>query len=829
MILVVDNYDSFTFNLVELLRSLGEEPHVVPNDAPLPDLSQYAAAILSPGPGRPEHPKDVGICTEVLASGMSVLGVCLGFQAIAHFHGGTIELAPQPVHGLVDTITHSGSPLFYGIPARFEVVRYHSLIVGDTKAIEGFDLLATNADGFIMAGRVGNHWGVQFHPESICSQFGRELLANFLAVAGVAPQRNPAETSNPNPNRAQPRATWHRERRALSTDALEAFRAVEKRTKHAVLLEFEDVAIIAGANGEAGSLDQLEVWSSESGPGPGWFGYRTYEGEEQFFFAPEVILVRSHEVELVGVSRSAWFDETWWLLDVQTAATGHKPLQPAQSEEFGLLRLRDSHERYLDMIAECQEQIRQGETYEVCLTTQLECETTAEPLAIYAALRNAAPMRSFVRVGRKVIASVSPERYLSIRAGVVRSEPIKGTRPRGATSAQDTALAKDLATNPKDRAENLMVADLVRNDLARVGRNVRVPALFEVRTFPGVHQLVTIVEADLPAITSSSVLAAIRGPFPGGSMTGAPKQRTMEIIQGLERAPRGVYSGCIGWVSLAGEADLAMTIRTAVVESGRLTYGLGGAIIALSDPAAEWHELHTKARPLLELTGQPFPADEVVESFIVTDGQVRGLSRHLVRLRKGCAQMGIAVDEQGLADLRFPPGRWWPRVSMSAAGLRVDLRPAPTPRDETTLGIAECTLAYPSVKGPEFPLLAKLRAGGEQLLVRAGVVAETTSAAVVAFDEQGMVLMDAPRLESVTESFVVEIAGKLGISVRREALSVEALRAKQVWVVNAVHGITPVRWADGCPNDVDRQMLERFRAQLAAFPVERAAGATLRE
>ncbi|MCQ9371095.1 aminodeoxychorismate/anthranilate synthase [Corynebacterium sp. 35RC1] len=807
MILVVDNHDSFTFNLVELLRGLGEQPHVIANNDPLPDLSRYTAAILSPGPGRPEHPEDIGISTAVLASGIPVLGVCLGFQAIAHFHGGTVELAPTPVHGFVDTITHTGSPLFAGIPQSYEVVRYHSLVVGRTD----MEVLATNGEGIIMAGVIGNHWGVQFHPESICSTFGEQLIANFLALATP---------------------TWHRERRNTHADPLSVFRAASEGKENAVLLEFGGEAIIAVSDAPSVTLDAVQVRAARSeaerGVGPGWFGCKEYEGSERFFYAAEVIVIRESEVELIATQAGHWFTQAWAMIEHVAGtklALGHL--------RFGALEMRDTHERYLEMIEQCQELIRQGETYEVCLTTQLSCTVEGDPLAVYAKLRNVtpAPMRSFLRLGDFAVASVSPERYLSIRCGagggvtgrVISSEPIKGTRPRGNTPGEDARLAEDLGSNPKDRAENLMVVDLVRHDLAQVGRNVRVPELFAVRTFPGVHQLVSTIEADLAAPIQQSV----RVPFPGGSMTGAPKQRTMEIINELESGPRGVYSGCIGWVSELGEADLAMAIRTAVIHNGRLSYGVGGAIIALSEPAKEYQELHTKARPLLELVGQPFPGVEVVESFIVREGAVQGWDLHIQRLRRGCALMGIPIGEeaeQALRTLRFPEGTWWPRLSMSAGGLQVTLREVPQLREETVLGAVECEIAHPEVKGPEFALLTRLRRKGEQVLLRrrAGlesrgvelIAAETTSGSLVAFDSQGMVVMDAPRLASVTEALVREIAQAMEIPVRAEALTLGQLQQKEVWVLNAVHGITPARWADGTPNPVNAQRLAQFRRRL---------------
>lgn len=204
--------------------------------------------------------------------------------------------------------------------------------------------------------------------------------------------------------------------------------------------------------------------------------------------------------------------------------------------------------------------------------------------------------------------STSPERFLRISAdGTAESKPIKGTRPRGDSESEDRLLRKDLAASEKDRSENLMIVDLVRNDLGRTAEvgSVRVPRIYDVETHPTTHQLVSTVTSRLSP--SISAVACVRAAFPGGSMTGAPKIRTMKIIDSLEAGPRGVYSGAIGYFSLSGACDLSIVIRTLVVTPSRVKYGVGGAIVALSEPDEEFEEIAVKATPLLRLLRAEFP------------------------------------------------------------------------------------------------------------------------------------------------------------------------------------------------------------------------------
>lgn len=274
---------------------------------------------------------------------------------------------------------------------------------------------------------------------------------------------------------------------------------------------------------------------------------------------------------------------------------------------------RDTPARYAALIEECRAAIRAGDAYQLCLTTRFEVAasgTALDPVASYLHLRHAQPAHhgGFIRSGEWALASASPEQFLSLSGGTIRTRPIKGTRPRHTDPAVDRARAAELVASEKERAENVMIVDLMRNDLQRVCApgTVAVERLLEVESYPAVHQLVSTVAGRLvPGTTVGEVMDAA---FPAGSMTGAPKLSAMTILHRLERAPRGVYAGCFGWIGVDGSADLAMVIRSIVFGPGGAYVGAGGGITWLSDPAAEVAEVAVKARAPLAAVGRRLPS-----------------------------------------------------------------------------------------------------------------------------------------------------------------------------------------------------------------------------
>ncbi|MFC7340436.1 aminodeoxychorismate synthase component I [Saccharopolyspora griseoalba] len=354
----------------------------------------------------------------------------------------------------------------------------------------------------------------------------------------------------------------------------------------------------------------------------GYFGYelkadcgspntRVSPAPDAVWIAATRLVAIDHELGetwLVALCRDGEDDAERWIADAREELAGQaSPVVPDRGDELDFSDLlRVPRDRYLDDVEACLEQLRAGESYEICLTNEVDLDFTGDPRALYRRQRrhNPAPYAAYLALGDVQVLCSSPERFLRVgRDGVCESRPIKGTAPRRGDPAIDDVVRKELASSDKTRAENLMIVDLLRNDFGRVCRmgSVHVPSFLAVESYATVHQLVSTVRGRLPEGTDAVELT--RACFPGGSMTGAPKLRTMEIIDELEDRPRGVYSGALGYFGLGGAADLNIVIRTAVAQRGRLSAGAGGAIVLDSDPVEEHEEMLLKLHaPLRGLT-----------------------------------------------------------------------------------------------------------------------------------------------------------------------------------------------------------------------------------
>lgn len=624
--LIIDNYDSFTYNLADAVAGItGCAPIVVRNDEMTWEEIErldFDRVIISPGPGRPENPRDFGVSAQAIAAAAQgrfpLLGVCLGHQGIAHHFGGCVARASEPVHGRSAEIIHASDPLFSGIPERFNAIRYHSLVVREPLPPE-LQKIAWTADGTVMALRHATQpiWGVQFHPESICTEFGGQLLRNFLGHGRRIVDVHAHAIALPAPPETIFRNLFARERYAFWLDS--SLVSPESRFSYMGAAS-EAIRYRAGESEKLfDTLDRalggIEVHAPEV---PfdflgGWVGYFGYElkadcgsPNRHRSKLPDAILLRVERFLAIDHLENRLWIVSCGEPDRATEKCLQSLITDAPKAERGASpprsTLQTEREPYLRLIAECQARIAAGESYEICLTNQLGVETDIAPLDYYETLRklNPAPHSAYLHLDDIGVACSSPERFLRVDAsGRVESRPIKGTSRRGATPEEDLALSAALAGSEKNRAENLMIVDLTRNDLSRVclPASVHVPRMMEVETYATVHQLVSTIAGRLAS--GATAIDCLRAAFPGGSMTGAPKLRTIEILDELEPQARGIYSGSIGYVGYDGAADLNIVIRTAVFHQGVATIGAGGAIVYQSRPEDEWEEMLLKAQALL--------------------------------------------------------------------------------------------------------------------------------------------------------------------------------------------------------------------------------------
>lgn len=339
---------------------------------------------------------------------------------------------------------------------------------------------------------------------------------------------------------------------------------------------------------------------------------------DAYFFFIDKFLAFDHKnkyLYLVTLSKnkeeaSHWLSATKNLLSNQSSPSplkkswlpeGRRQKEVLYSKELTFTLTRN-HQQYLKDIRTCQKYLIRGDAYQICLTNQITAKIKTNWLELFRVLRktNPAPFSAYMNFGDFALLSSSPEQFLKIsRKGDVIAKPMKGTVKRGKTPKEDKQLAQNLGQTKKDYAENIMIVDLVRNDLGKVCviGSVKVTMPLAVETYATVHQLVSTITGKLR--TGVTAIDLIQACFPGGSMTGAPKLRTMKIISEIEKEPRGIYSGTFGFLSLNGTANFAMTIRTIIATKNKLSFGTGGAILTDSIPQKEYNEIILKAEALM--------------------------------------------------------------------------------------------------------------------------------------------------------------------------------------------------------------------------------------
>jgi para-aminobenzoate synthetase/4-amino-4-deoxychorismate lyase len=488
----------------------------------------------------------------------------------------------------------------------------------------------------------------------------------------------------------------------------------------------------------------------------------------------------------------------------QPTAKTPLPLQapaPPPAPDWRPLVSRPQYLRSLELI---RERIRLGETYQVNYTLPFECAAPADPAAWYESLLPAqqAGFAAFLDMGRHQVLSFSPELFFQRRGGLLRTRPMKGTMPRGRWTTEDDERAEGLSRCPKNRAENVMIVDLLRNDLGKlaVPGGVRVPALFEVERYPTVLQMTSTVEADLRP--EAGLVDIMRAIFPCGSVTGAPKIRTMEIIHELEPFPRRAYCGAVGLLKPGGEAVCNVPIRTIVADkdSGRARFSVGGGITWASNAADEWEECRTKMA-FLHRRAEDF---ELLESLLLQGGQYVLLQAHLERMAASARYFGFALPELELrraleaVRTQHPAGRFKVRllagrdgsVRAEAAAIGDDspgpvrLGVAPAPVDSNDVFLFHKTTR----RGVYDQAQASRPDCDDALLVNErGEVAEACLANLVAAVE-GELLTPSRGCGLLDGTFRRAL---LDMGLLREAvLRLEDLRrADALWVVNSVRGL----------------------------------------
>ena len=516
--------------------------------------------------------------------------------------------------------------------------------------------------------------------------------------------------------------------------------------------------------------------------------------------------------------------------------------------EFGPFRLLPGQAGHEEAVGRAVEYIRQGDLFQANVCLRAEASFSGDPLDAFCQASDGLrpPYAAFISVSggpvsRAAVASLSPELFLRRAAGRGVSRPIKGTARRTGGAAQEAAQLAELEQSAKNRAEHVMIVDLVRNDLARVclPGSVTVPELLGTEPHPGVWHLVSTVEGTLRPGTTDGDL--IRAAFPPGSVTGAPKVRALEVIDELEASPREVYTGAIGYRSPLAGLELSVAIRTFEFAAGRAWLGTGGGIVADSSPAAEYAECLIKATPLLTAIGArldtstplpspdplPRPSAGVFTSLLVSDGETRGLPSHLARLGASVRELyGKDLPAPLRADLLArlatrPSGRLRITVRPLGGPLQATVEVIPLPRavpaapsaapapGEVTLRPVIVPRGIGAHKWRDRRLLAALAvriglAAEEQVLItdETGELLETDRANVFAVID-GVLLTppaDGRILPGTTRSAVIRAARAAAIKVGQKPLTLDELTAAtEVFVTNAVAGVRPVAAIEGCP------------------------------
>lgn len=681
MIFILDNYDSFTFNLYQYFGELGENVSVFrPHECTISDIKALKPELIVISPG-PCSPNEAVFSLEVIdyfKDRVPILGICLGHQSIGQIFGGKVVRARAPIHGKLSSISHDGLGVFEDLPNPLKVTRYHSLAIQPGSLPPEITVTAQTVEGEIMGIRHAYLplEGVQFHPEAILSESGLALLENALESArkwnilnqGTQKQRNEKQWQiRPLFTSLSPQQLFYAFEKTENPFFLDSGKHYDKLGKYSYLGAFPFLKMSAfkghmtiqkedqpeyrqdflpGQNVWTLMDELISTYKTEiSSPFPfsgGAVGFFSYDLKDEVESLPQ----RTKKELGIPLWTLAWYDgiiiyehktEQYWMTACGMESEGkcdvgladerldrlekiiHNFLENSYSHEeerfseniifpipFEKVGKSVPKKQYLEDLQKVIDYIHAGDIYQANLSQRFSVEYQGNPWELYFRLsqRNSAPFSAFLSYKDFQILSTSPERFIRITPeGMIETRPIKGTRPRGKTTEEDEQLAQELLDSEKDRAELTMIVDLQRNDLGRICDygTVKTKELIALERYPAVWHLVATIEGRVKkGMKPSQIFKAV---FPGGSITGAPKIRAMEIIDELESYYRGIYTGSIGYIGFDGAWDLNIIIRTILLKDGVAHVHAGGGIVADSVPENEYTETIHKAGKLLEVLG----------------------------------------------------------------------------------------------------------------------------------------------------------------------------------------------------------------------------------
>lgn len=695
-ILLIDCYDSYTFNLYDLLYKASENACVIVVhwDKMSPDLwediLQFDAIVVGPGPGHPAEYSS--ILNRIWQLNIPVMGICLGFQSLALYHGATIERMPNlPWHGRVSSVTTSNTFIFDGISA-VKGMRYHSLYANKIP-IDSLQILAqSDEDNIVMSIKATNfpHFGILYHPESVGSSESLKIFKNFLSLADtpniqcvnsfsksangfshnlnrydISPAAFILKSGSPSLQIHSVEIPWV-EPLALadciqkSGDPICFLDSAKKPGRYSILgiltgplariIHYEkatNTTEIRICKDNSFVRINNDLWSTVAdfmnqhkaikpdtnlpfyGGIMGIIGYECSDLSTKSVSNASFPLdfqQTTVDAELAFVDRSFVFDletkklfvqtltplnetcsEWWGELLASTCNTKLDNLSCLHSfdgkQNFGLVQSFPKKEVYCESVKACQEHLLAGDSYEMCLTdtTFVSAPPELSDFEMYMRARslNPATFAGFVRLNHFTLLCCSPERFLQFRDDRCLFSPIKGTLKREGHMSLEEARKKLL--NEKDMGELNMIIDLIRNDLHQLAKknSVHVPELYSVEEHSNVYSLLSNIYGRIESpITAWDVLSKS---FPPGSMTGAPKLRSVRMLEPLEQHGRGIYSGTLGYWDVTGSAEFNVIIRSAFKYKADDYWriGAGGAVTILSSPEGEYEEMVLKANSIL--------------------------------------------------------------------------------------------------------------------------------------------------------------------------------------------------------------------------------------